>query len=157
MNSYEVGKWIVFAGLCGAVFVGFKTRTLRWYEFLVCGLFVLLADALVFHGTIVDWVGQIGSTAQNAANGAALGMALLGPRDKRARLGWQISHVWQHRPGIGDVLLAGLATWFAHRMGIPALTSGLVFSGLLTVLTVAETVDCRRRDAKVAKAVRGDG
>ncbi len=63
----EIGKWLVFAFLAGAVIVGFKTRSLKWYEFVVSGLFVLLLDALVFNGQISAWVGQIGANVRDAA------------------------------------------------------------------------------------------
>jgi hypothetical protein len=61
------GQWIVFAFLAGAVGVGFKTRTLKWYEFAVSGLFLLLLDALIFDGQIVAWLGQLGRSAQSVA------------------------------------------------------------------------------------------
>ncbi len=63
----EIGKWIVFAFLAGAVIVGFKTRTLKWYEFVVSGLFVLLLDALIFDAQISTWVGELGANVRDAA------------------------------------------------------------------------------------------
>ena len=68
----EIGKWTVFAFLAGAVLVGFKSRQLKIYEFVVCGAFMLLLDGLVFHGQIASWIGQLGATAKSAATHGAL-------------------------------------------------------------------------------------
>ncbi|MGH3377644.1 MAG: hypothetical protein ACRDS0_03780 [Pseudonocardiaceae bacterium] len=67
-----VGMWIAFAFVAGMVLIGFKSRQLKWYEFIVSGIFVLLLDRLVFSGQISSWVGQIGSKAQGAAGHGAL-------------------------------------------------------------------------------------
>ncbi|KWX10274.1 hypothetical protein TR74_04595, partial [Carbonactinospora thermoautotrophica] len=106
----EVGKWIALAFLAGAVLVGFRTRTLKWYEFVVSGLFVLLLDGLVFGGQISDWIGQLGANVKETAGHAAAGAVLLGgPRARRfAR------RVWEHRPAPLDWVAVAAATVLAH-------------------------------------------
>jgi hypothetical protein len=118
----EAGKWIMFAFLLGAVGVGFKTRTLKWYEFAVSGLFLVLLDGLVFDGQISRWVGQLGTNVQQAADGAAAGSVVFLDTETRARLRRFGRRMWAQRPAPLDYLLTvGLAftTWVWWDLALP--------------------------------------
>src|SRR5262249_37389052 len=103
-----VGMWIAFAFAAGMVLVGFKSRQLKWYEFIVSCVFALLLDRLVFGGQIGTWIGHLGSKAQGAAGHGALSQGammlpfLLPGRGGKARR--LAAKVWTNRPGIGDTL-----------------------------------------------------
>lgn len=141
----EVGKWIALAFLAGAVLVGFRTRTLKWYEFVVSGLFVLLLDGLVFGGQISDWIGQLGANVKETAGHAAAGAVLLGgPRARRfAR------RVWEHRPAPLDYLAVAAATVLAHCwLGLPVLAAGAVCTAVLAGMALLATLSDRPGDGQ---------
>lgn len=135
------GMWIAFAFVAGMVLIGFKSRQLKWYEFIVSGIFVLLLDRLVFSGQISAWVGQIGSKAQGAAGHGALHSGLIlpflftpGGRDKARSLAARLR---KHRPTRSDYLgfmLVAVAAHLVLRWGW--LVSFGVYALVLAALTV---------------------
>lgn len=115
----ETGKWIVMAFLTGVIVIGFRTRSLKSWEFISSGLFVLLLDQLVFHGQISSWVGNLGSNVKGAAgHGIKAGLAapLLLPPGGRAKLAAFARAMWANRPGLVDYLLCGAALVVARDL-----------------------------------------
>jgi hypothetical protein len=157
----EVGKWIVFAFLAGAVLVGFRTRTLKWYEFAVSGLFLILLDGLVFNGQIAAWVGQLGSNVKSAADGATAGFAVLAGPTALARLARLGRRMWAHRPAPLDYAGLVAATVIARiwldlpvPIGFAVLSAALAGMVLIAALT---DPDIRRDpDGPAEQDGRGD-
>ncbi|WP_329258728.1 hypothetical protein OG417_21305 [Actinoallomurus sp. NBC_01490] len=138
-----VGMWIAFAFVAGMVLIGFKSRQLKWYEFIVSGVFVLLLDRLVFHGQISSWVGQLGSTAQGAAAHTAMVFPFLLTPTARAKARRFTARLVKHRPTGRDYiayLLIAVAAHLVLRWGwlVCFGTYGLL---LLTLTLVAATLD----------------
>lgn len=136
----EAGKWIVFAALAGAVFVGFKSRQLKSYEFVVCGLFVLLLDGLVFKGQITKWVGDLGSNLPDVAKSVSPGMAFgLSPATKRGvtRFG---RCLWANRPHWSDYVVIAALTVVAHYVLGLSWWFGLILLYILIALVVFKAV-----------------
>jgi hypothetical protein len=136
-----VGMWIAFAFVAGMVLIGFKSRQLKWYEFIVSGLFVLLLDKLVFDGQISAWVGQLGSKAQGAASHGALRGAMVFPflltPGARVRARRFAVRLVKHRPTGWDYagyLLVVIAVHLVLRWG------WLVSFGAYALLMAAYTV-----------------
>src|SRR4051794_9492917 len=107
----EIGKWIVFAFLCGAVLVGFRSRQLKAYEFLICGAFAILADGLVFHGAVSQWIGELGAQAKNAVSlphhaqlPALAGLGMLVPVGGPALRRFTAA-CWRHKPDLTDLIV----------------------------------------------------
>jgi hypothetical protein len=103
----ETGKWIVLAFLAGVILIGFKTRSLKTWEFIASGAFMLLLDGLVFHGQISNWLGQLGSNVKGAAGNAAFGHVVSGMgvvavpgMSERAR--HLAAAMWARRPGLKE-------------------------------------------------------
>ncbi|QKG27305.1 hypothetical protein [Actinomadura verrucosospora] len=121
----EVGKWIVFAFLTGVIVVGFKTRSLKTWEFISCGAFMLLLDGLVFHGQISTWLGHLGSNVKGAAGHAALGhavsgMAVIGAPTMSERARRFAAAMWARRPGLDDCGISLAVAVLAHLwLGAP--------------------------------------
>jgi hypothetical protein len=133
----EAGKWIVFAFLLGCVLVGFKTRQLKWYEFAVSGLFLVLLDGLVFRGEISRWVGQLGSNLQGAAAHASAGsLLLLGPAS-RERASRFVRRVWAQRPlPVDYLLLVGCAFLTRMWFDLPMPAGLAMFAAVLLGATI---------------------
>ncbi|MEV4161434.1 hypothetical protein [Nonomuraea dietziae] len=112
----EAGKWIIFAALAGAVLVGFKTRQLKSYEFVVCGLFVLLLDGLVFKGQISRWIGDLGASLPHVTTSLSPGMAVWLSPAHRQRLAAVGRRLWEHRPHWSDYLVLAIAMPLAHYL-----------------------------------------
>lgn len=131
----EVGKWIVFAFLTGVVIVGFKTRSLKGWEFAASGAFVLLLDQLVFKGQISTWLGNLGSNVKGAAGNASAGMLLFTPGAwPRARR--FVARMWKHRPGPVDLATYAAGGVLMHVwLGAPWLVAALTFTGLPIAFT----------------------
>ncbi|MFB9890455.1 hypothetical protein [Planobispora takensis] len=134
-TAMEAGKWIIFAALAGAVFVGFKSRQLKMYEFFVCGLFVLLLDGLVFNGQISKWVGDLGSNIPDVADSVTAGLALgpASPRTRR-RLAAFGRALWAQRPHWSDYLIITAITLTVHYLLGWSWWFGAVAAGALAVL-----------------------
>ncbi|GAA4309220.1 hypothetical protein ACFQY7_16140 [Actinomadura luteofluorescens] len=131
----EVGKWIVFAFLTGVVIVGFKTRSLKGWEFAASGAFVLLLDQLVFKGQISTWLGNLGSNVKGAAGNASAGMLLFTPGawPRARRFG---ARMWKHRPGPVDLATYAAGGVLMHVwLGAPWLVAALTFTGLPIAFT----------------------
>lgn len=131
----EVGKWIVFAFLTGVVFVGFKTRSLKGWEFAASGAFMVLLDGLVFHGQISSWLGNLGSNVRGAAGNASAGMLLFTPGawPRVRRFG---ARMWKHRPGSVDLATYAAGGVLMHVwLGAPWLVAALTFTGLPIAFT----------------------
>ncbi|GGP92261.1 hypothetical protein BKA00_000440 [Actinomadura coerulea] len=131
----EVGKWIVFAFLTGVVIVGFKTRSLKGWEFAASGAFVLLLDQLVFKGQISSWLGNLGSNVRGAAGNASAGMLLFTPGawPRARRFG---ARMWKHRPGPADLAMYAAAGVLMHVwLGAPWLVVALTITGLPIAFT----------------------
>ncbi|MEU8303424.1 hypothetical protein AB0C84_07655 [Actinomadura sp. NPDC048955] len=152
----EVGKWIVFAFLTGVVIVGFKTRSLKGWEFAASGAFVLLLDQLVFKGQISTWLGNLGSNVKGAAGNASAGMLLFTPGawPRARRFG---AHMWKHRPGPADLAMYGAAIVLMHVwLGAPWLVAALTFTGLPIAFTAisAATAPQPRTNAPTVHTAR---
>ncbi|GAA2124483.1 hypothetical protein [Actinomadura napierensis] len=125
----EVGKWIVFAFLTGVIVVGFKTRSLKTWEFISCGAFMLLLDGLVFHGQISTWLGHLGSNVRGAAGHAALGhavsgMAVIGAPTMSERVRRFAAAMWARRPSLDDCGISVAVAVLAHLwLGAPWLVA----------------------------------
>ncbi|WP_433467039.1 hypothetical protein [Spirillospora sp. CA-128828] len=132
----EVGKWIVFAFLSGVVIVGFKTRSLKGWEFFASGAFVLLLDQLVFKGQISTWLGNLGSNVKGAAGNAAAGMVLFFKPGAWPRVQRFAARMWQHRPDLPDLAIYAAAIVLMHVWaGAPWLVAALALTGLLIAFT----------------------
>ncbi|GIH89906.1 hypothetical protein Psi01_05360 [Planobispora siamensis] len=133
----EAGKWIIFAALAGAVFVGFKSRQLKMYEFFVCGLFVLLLDGLIFNGQISKWVGDLGNNIPDVADSVTAGLALGPvPAPTRRRLAAFGRALWAQRPHWSDYLIITAITITVHYLWGWSWWFGAVAAGTLAVLVV---------------------
>jgi len=153
----EVGKWIVFAFLTGVVIVGFKTRSLKGWEFAASGAFVLLLDQLVFKGQISTWLGNLGSNVRGAAGNASAGMLLFTPGawPRARRFG---ARMWKHRPGPADLAMYGAGIVLMHVwLGAPWLVAALTFTGLPIAFTAisAATAPQPRTNAPAPAARTG--
>lgn len=150
----HVGMWIAFAFVAGMVLIGFKSRQLKWYEFIVSGLFLLLLDRLVFHGQISAWVGQIGSKAQGAASHGALIFPFLLTPGGRAKARRFTARLAKHRPTGWDYafyLLVVIAAHLVLRWGW--LVCFGTYALLLAALTVAAALLDREGRIEPARPV----
>ncbi|MFI6325104.1 hypothetical protein ACIBG8_46840 [Nonomuraea sp. NPDC050556] len=136
----EAGKWIIFAALAGAVFVGFKSRQLKSYEFVVCGLFVLLLDGLVFKGQITKWVGDLGSNLPDVAKTVSPGMALGLTPNARCWLARFGRAVRANLPHWSDYVITAALTVVAHYVLGLSWWFGAVLYGVLAVLLAAKAL-----------------
>ncbi|MBB5085049.1 hypothetical protein [Nonomuraea endophytica] len=144
----EAGKWIIFAALAGAVLVGFKSRQLKTYEFIVCGLFVLLLDGLVFNGQISKWVGDLGSNLPEVANSITTsGLALWLSPNARHRLIAFGRAMWTHRPGWGDYLFCASLTVIAHYLLGISWWFGLLLAAVLAGATAVNALSATPQTA----------